>query len=303
MVRRRLRRAVLLVAAGCLCLAAQGCAMIYWTNLGDGTIGRANLDGTGVNNGFVSGAGATTNPAVNATYIYWGTAGTIARANVDGSGVNPNFISGAGTPGTVTVGGNYIYWGNGANIARANLDGTGVNMSFITGIPGGPYFGSASNAASLAVDGSYIYWANPNAHEVGRASLDGTGVNQSFLSFPPQTNATQYPSSVAVDAKYFYVGITYASNTPTLASNISRTNLDGTGLTQLLTAGQFCVNGGSALYCDPGGLAVDQSRVYVDNYSPQGTGAGLAVANLDGTGASGPDYVTTGLHPIGLAVR
>jgi hypothetical protein len=41
---------------------------------------------------------------VIAGHIYWTSSGTIARANLDGTGVNQNFIAGAFDPRGVAVG-------------------------------------------------------------------------------------------------------------------------------------------------------------------------------------------------------
>jgi hypothetical protein len=41
-------------------------AHLYWANAGDGTIGRANLDGTGVNQSFIGGATGPCGVAVDA---------------------------------------------------------------------------------------------------------------------------------------------------------------------------------------------------------------------------------------------
>jgi hypothetical protein len=59
-------------------------------------------------------------------------------ANIDGSDVNNNFITGADAPVEPVVVGDHLYWGNGhgTTIGRANLDGSGVNESFITGADG-----------------------------------------------------------------------------------------------------------------------------------------------------------------------
>ncbi len=69
---------------------------------GDGTsIGRANLDGTGVNQSFISGAQGPCGVALEGTHVYWANEGysakgtTIGRANLDGTGVNQSFIGGA----------------------------------------------------------------------------------------------------------------------------------------------------------------------------------------------------------------
>ena len=95
-----------------LALASPTEARIYWGNFGTGTIGRAELDGTGANQGFITGAGSPGGMAVNYTHIYWVSSrdnGTIGRANLDGTGANPNFITGAGTPSGLAVDGANIY--------------------------------------------------------------------------------------------------------------------------------------------------------------------------------------------------
>jgi len=111
---------------------------IYWTNFNAGTIGRANLDGTGVNNSFVTGASFPVAIAVDAGHVYWTNtsiaSNSIGRANLDGTSVNQSFITGANNPTGLAVDSGHIYWANrGPNtIGRANLDGTSVNQSFIT---------------------------------------------------------------------------------------------------------------------------------------------------------------------------
>src|SRR3954447_14063359 len=62
-----LRRAALGLAAllvATLALAARADAFVYWTNF-NGTIGRANLDGTGVDQSFITGASRPTGVAVD----------------------------------------------------------------------------------------------------------------------------------------------------------------------------------------------------------------------------------------------
>ena len=66
------------------------------------------------------------------------TGTTIGRANLNGSGANESFITGAQDPAGVAVNGSHIYWSNfgslagtGTTIGRANLNGTGVDQHFI----------------------------------------------------------------------------------------------------------------------------------------------------------------------------
>jgi virginiamycin B lyase len=46
---------------------------IFWPNLAAGTIGRANLDGSGVNQSFISGIDAPSGITSDGTYLYWTT--------------------------------------------------------------------------------------------------------------------------------------------------------------------------------------------------------------------------------------
>src|SRR5262245_3749304 len=71
--------------------------------------------------------------SASATGIYWASE-SIDRANLDGTGVNENFITGTAGPTGIAVDGNYIYWANRNTdaIGRAYLDGTDVNQNFIT---------------------------------------------------------------------------------------------------------------------------------------------------------------------------
>jgi len=217
----RLRSAVL-VAGMVLPWAASSASSaqetgIYWTNGGDKAIGHANLDGTGVNGNFISGADGAAGLAVDQKFLYWSTGftKTIARAKLDGTDVNLTFITGIPVTLAVAVDRTYIYWGpnceclNGA-IARARLDGTAVNESFLD-------IGS-STTPSIAVDDAFIYWAL--GATIGRAKLDGTQVNESFIS-----GLSDFLRPIAVDGTYIY----WTDNNQGQYT-IGRAKLDGTGV-------------------------------------------------------------------------
>ena len=85
----------------------------------DGTIGRANLDGTGVDRASsppvrLAPAYSQGGVAVDANHIYWTnrTASTIGRANLDGTNVDQSFITGAATRRDVAVDAGHVYWAN-----------------------------------------------------------------------------------------------------------------------------------------------------------------------------------------------
>jgi uncharacterized protein YjbI with pentapeptide repeats len=128
---------------------------IYWSNpyfalagRGDNTIGRANLDGSGVDKSFITvpNSAVVLGLAVDYQHIYWAnsSAGTIGRATLDGSNVNPNFITGANNSWGVAVDYEHIYWASdpsgfpsgpssdAGTIGRAKLDGSNTNPNFIT---------------------------------------------------------------------------------------------------------------------------------------------------------------------------
>ena len=269
--RRRVLRAVLTVALVSLALPATAGAFVYWANNGGGTIGRANLDGSGVDQSFITGAGEPVGVAVDGEHVYW-TAGSIGRANLDGTDVLPNFITGAGFPQGVAVDGEHVYWANltGGTIGRANLDGSGVDQSFITG---------ASFPVGVMVDAQHVYWDNLDTDSIGRADLDGSDINQSFIA------TDDGPFGVAVDGQYVYW-------TNQFAHTIGRANLDGTG------ANQGFITGAGA----PAGVAVDRQHVYWANFlffDPRTSAIGRA--NLDGTGAD-QMFITGTEGPLGVAV-
>ena len=243
---------------------------IYWSNNSQGsTIGSAVLDGTGVNQSFISDAQAPAGVAVDGQHIYWTnlSTGAIGRANLDGTGVNQSFISGAQAPDGVAVDGQHIYWTNftAGTIGRANLDGTGVTQSFITGA-NGPF--------AVAVDAAHLYWTNFSAGTIGRANLDGSGVTQSFIT------GANGPFAVAVDAAHLYW-------TNFSAGTIGRANVDGTGVNQSLITDTSLTEG----------LADDGQHIY------WGDNAGrIGEADLDGA-VINPSLITGAANPEGVALQ
>jgi virginiamycin B lyase len=276
------RTATLIVAVALATLgwAAQAHAsppgFIYWSNIDTGRVGRANVDGTSVNQSFISGAHSIAGVAVDSKHVYWANSatGTIGRANLNGTDVDQSFISGASGPYGVAVDGQHIYWvnrGPGSNgsgsIGGANLDGTGVNQNLIS---------AGRDALWVAVDGQHIYWTHEGA-SIGRANLDGSGVNPTFIS------GLRGVQGIAVDSNHIYWG-------QDSTSSIGRANLDGTGVNENFIANAL----------GPSALAVEGGRLYWGTFNMNT----VAVANVDGSGVltdlvSGADEG----GPLGVAVN
>jgi hypothetical protein len=300
---------------------------LYWANFERGgahlagtTIGRARLDGTGVEQSFVSGAGRRPcGVALDRKHIYWAEqqggkvgrpdkGGAIGRANRDGSGVNASFIPTPAHQGCgVAIAGSHIYWtstaceivpgrdcwwspSSPAAIGRANVDGTSVDDQFITdlAIPRSPAFQTA-DPCGMAVAGKYIYWTNwaqwRKPVPIGRANLDGTGVNKRFI-----TGVTPGCGIAVVGGHIYWTNAGFVKS----RYAIGRANLDGTGVNQrfIRTAGIPC------------GVAAYQGHIYWGEWTGGDAHPATTIgrANLDGSAVN--NQFITGIHDScsGLAI-
>jgi hypothetical protein len=93
------------------CCVAVDATHLYWGEFsgGNGSIGRANLDGSSPNETFIGGLDRITGLAVYGGHIYWSNSGDraavanhIGRANVDGTDVNQTFV-GVANPNGLAV--------------------------------------------------------------------------------------------------------------------------------------------------------------------------------------------------------
>ena len=272
----------LTVAAGVLlslALPAGAGAYVYWGNEDGSTVGRAELDGSGVNQSFITSTpdSGPCGIAVNDTHIFWanydqGT--TIGRANLDGSNANPSFITGADDPCGVAVNDTHVFWANYSadTIGRANLDGSAPNQSFI----------ATSEPCGLAIDDTHIFWGSYLQDNIGRAELaNPAGANGSFIT------GGDYTCGVAVNDTHVF----WANEDGGVLGNgsIGRANIDGSAPDQefitVVTGPETC------------GVAVNQTHIYWGDDD----GTDIGRANLDGTNPS-PSLITGAAAPCGLAV-
>jgi hypothetical protein len=115
-------------------------------------IGRANLNGTGVEESFISTVPTQYGVAVDAAYIWW------SHEEPRGTGATPSAAS-------ILEDG----------IRRAALDGTGAEVV----IPSGEF----SSCGGLALGDTHVYWTQ--AGSIGRARLDGSrGTGELFDARP-----------------------------------------------------------------------------------------------------------------------
>jgi len=115
---------------------------MYWSELDEGSIKRANLDGSEIRR-IITGLNMPEAMAIDSLrrHIYWvdQTRGSIWRANLDGSDVRRFIYRGHNSNPSdlaIDVVGGKIYWMDAVQdkIQRANLDGTGVEDIITTGL-------------------------------------------------------------------------------------------------------------------------------------------------------------------------
>lgn len=142
---------------------------------GHQAIGRADLDGSDVNQAFIPLGSEPCGVAVDSSRVYWANgSGTIGHANLDGTGASEMFVGGRpcdlAVDGAhiywVNLGGR----GRHTTIGRANLDGSGVDTSFI---PDPGRYEQGAFVRDVAVDalGSFSFGAVKRNKSRGTASL------------------------------------------------------------------------------------------------------------------------------------
>ena len=239
---------------------------LYWTGTTTNAVGRANLDGTGVNNTFINVGRNLGGVAVNKTNIFWVNAqdGLIGIADLDGTIINGSLITTGTAPFGMAIDDTYIYWANLADnsIGRALLDGTNADNNFITGL---------NTPSALAVNDSHIFWVE-NFDDIGRANIDGTNVDSAFIVSPGFS-----VFGVELTDTHIYVSIEGENA-------IDRFDIDGTNQVPDLFPG-----------VNPSGFTTNEGIAYW---------ASLAIgqiwsANIDGTGLD-TGFITTAVISLDL---
>jgi Low-density lipoprotein receptor repeat class B len=202
---------------------------VYWADSNAGTIGRANIDGTAPDPGFIAGLTDPRGIAVDDTHVYWASADGIGRAETDGPTEDRAFITGINAPAGIAVDDTHVYWSNprGANsgIGRANLsDGSGVNEFFVN-----LAFGDVPRG--VAVNDTHIFAIVTSSGGIGTdfaIRLDNDGSDEIFIPL----GATCSPiRQLAIDASHVYwMAQGHRDSQCNPPSSIGRANLDLTGV-------------------------------------------------------------------------
>jgi virginiamycin B lyase len=151
---------------------------VYWAEPASGTIGRANLDGSSPDYGFIVGASNPCGVVVNSNHIYWTnfSGNSIGRANLDGSSVSQSFINAVSDPCGLAADSKFIYWTSSAlhYVGRALIE---------TGDKGPPVVEEHQDFdfCGLAVGGGHLFWGG-FGNQIGRVNVDGSEAEPSYLT-------------------------------------------------------------------------------------------------------------------------
>jgi sugar lactone lactonase YvrE len=154
---------------------------LYWTNLVEGKIQRANTDGSGIQDVLTG----LTNPSALAIdlpsqTIYWSQLTpnpTLHRASLDGS--NPQtLLTTDGRPLDIALdpAGGKIYWSEYyGKLRRANLDGSSQE-DIITVDPNDTSGNTGTSGSTLLITNDKLYFPNASSGQIRRSNLDGSNI-------------------------------------------------------------------------------------------------------------------------------
>jgi DNA-binding beta-propeller fold protein YncE len=194
-------------------VAVDGAAnKIYWTDVNNFVVRRANLDGTGQQDLVTSGLAfpSAIRLDLESGKLYWGDQTNEEIRRADLTGQNPETSIG-GSPFfrgiAIDHAAGKIYWttsetSTSGKIVRANLDGS----NFETIAPAA----SPRKPSNLALDLTHgkLYWTDSISRVVRRANLDGSNVQDLYIgsefSGTPKAIALDIPNSTVYWSNDFY---------------------------------------------------------------------------------------------------
>ena len=151
---------------------------IYWTDVENPRIQRANLDGSNISDlvTVADGLNVPNSITIYNDQIYWSDSEKIQRSNLDGTNIT-DLTTGLDNPHGMTIHNDQLYWAQGGNtnkIQRSNLDGS--NISDLVTVADG-----LGEPNDLTIHNDQLYWTSGATGggappKIQRANLDGSNV-------------------------------------------------------------------------------------------------------------------------------
>jgi virginiamycin B lyase len=202
-------------------------SFLYWSHDAgpNGSIGRAALGGSGVDQTFIATEGPPEGVAVDNSRIYWtqtiAGSGWVGRATVTGFVLAQDYVplAAGAAPCGLASDADEVFWANSADpgsIGHAHgVDH--VEQDHVT---------ATDQPCGVARAGEYLYWTNMGDDTIGRAGLDGSNPEPDFI----ELNTTSGPCGIAVDGNHVYWS-SAASNA------VGRAGLDGAAVHETFITG------------------------------------------------------------------
>ncbi len=199
---------------------------MYWCDVNNFVIRRANLDGTGQEDIVTSGLQFPSVIKVDPPggKVYWGDqlAEGIERADLDGSNREPVVSTAFHRGIAIDAANGKIYWTRDitmfrGDIRRANFDGTSQQIVVSTLLPE-----FKPSAIALDIPGGKIYWTDYVVDVVQRSNLDGSNIETLFSA-----GANKNPGGIALDLKAGKIYWGQDDDVMLHVASIRRMNLDG----------------------------------------------------------------------------
>lgn len=236
---------------------------VYWINRTQGSIGRANIDGSGSpNSNFITGIPNGQGLAASGSYLYWTTtspATYIGRTNIDGSGSpNANFISVPG--GAIGVAAETSIVPTPTSYALS-VTRAGTGSGTVTSSPAGIDCGSTCSAEYASGTSVTLTAAAASGSTFGgwSGACSGTGASCTVsMSQAQSVTATFDPVPVPPPPP----SNTFKVRTPLLAGKAIRTLVAVPGPGVIRQEGAFSSGGKVRQACRSGALAASKAGVY-----------------------------------------
>jgi hypothetical protein len=198
---------------------------VYWTDVNNYVIARADLDGSNAENVVTSGlifpAAITINP-VERTMFWLDQDNWLASSGLDGSNfaVLNETVTHRGIDLDLTAG--KVYWSTSdtmfkGKILKANFDGTGTQIVVTSGATE-----FKPNAIALDLAGGKVYWTDYVVDVVSRSNLDGTSIEILWAA-----GANHNPRGIALDLLHGKMYWGQDNDFDATGGRIMRANLDG----------------------------------------------------------------------------
>ncbi|MGI8924159.1 MAG: hypothetical protein ACR2HJ_09010 [Fimbriimonadales bacterium] len=174
---------------------------MYWADVNDSIIRRANLDGSGQENLLKLSGKELPFPSALAVHnpsrkFYWGdqTLGTMNRANLDGSDSEVLFSTSFHRGLAIDSVNGKMYWSTSISqfkgeVWRANLDGSDREVVLASNDER-----FKPNKLALDIGSGKVYWTDYVVDIVRRSNLDGSGIQNLYT--PP---FNRNPQGIALD--------------------------------------------------------------------------------------------------------